>query len=1562
MTLTSINLRQTTISSLILRQVWCSALLLLLLLALHVSTFAQSQPPQSAPTVTATAGKAKITVTWNAVNNAVGYEVYRSDDGGSFYNNVTTGATTCVFSYMVGNGHTYAFYVRAYNNWGYGPTSNTASATLNLDSPGASAQPGKAKITITWNAIADADTYQISRSENGGSFYQIATNLTGTSFINTGVYNNVTYAYQVRAYNNAGYSPPSAMTSAYLNLPAPSGLSLSRASNGNVTFSWGAVTDADSYYVYKSPDGINGMGMGSVTGTSKVDTSPYSPETLYYVQAQNAAGGSPISFMISTLDGNEVQMCPSPVDKPDTAEHGSSAGDPVNLATGREAYAPAPDLTVYNPNGPGVVWQRNYLSNQALKGYGSPGFSAGWVHTYDVSVKGPATAGTWGALTLVQYTGQLDSLTPVIGGNGLPTGVLTPPQGSAYLASGIPGATTGEWQSITVTNKDQTELRFTPLSTGTYALASITNRVGRSLDLSWSSNRALVQISDPVSTTVLLSLTYDSSGRLSAATDNFGRKVVYTNSVPFGSDPGKLQSVSQVVTAATTNPPARWSFTYDTANGQQLKTIVVPSPTGSGNSTSTINYDPRGRVTSLVDANGNKRVYTYNSTSTLVQVKNPANTVVQSWTQKFNVTRHDTGITDANNKSTIVEYNDTQNPWKPTRVVDKNNKATLYTYDQYGNLLTAINPRNVTTTYTWSYTAFSLGRLTGIQEGSKPATTITYYEPSGLVQSVSTPSPTGSGSVATTFTYDALGNVLTVTTPGNNAASQITTTYNYTTDGAYTQSARIGQPITVTDNLGHVTHMRYDTQGRGTSVTDALGNETNLSYNLIGQPEEVQLPATGQTGTGRGRIANSYLYTGGPLVTTTIYDESNVQARQVARNYGSEGELLSVTGSTEPVTHTYDALYRLKTLKDGNNNTTTYSYNNVGLVSNVQMPGGQNIQFPSYDFAGNLLQRIDGNNVTTNYIYNDAESLLTDIQYPATPSLNVHFGYDSYGRRTSATDSTGSHSYSYGNTDELQSATTTYTGLTAQTISYAYNANGSRQSMTTPAGTFSYSYDAAGRGSSITNPFAETSSWTYFNNNWMNTQTLGNGAQTTYSYNALGQMIDLVNKTGGGATLSQFNQMAHDGAGNRTSLTASIPAVPSLSGTTSYSYDSKNQLTQEQTTRNGSYTYPFVYDAAGNPTGFKGTTKTYNSNNLQTATGMAYDGNGNPTTYSGATLTFDAENRLMSHGTALTAGYRGDGLRAWKQTAGGRTYFLYDGTSPVVELDALGAVSATNTFGAHGLISRRGGLSSTFYTFDPQGSVVQRLDVAGAIQSTHHFTAHGAELTAAAVEPFGYKAQWGYYTDRETGLLLLTHRYYDPNSGRFLTRDPIGHIGGVNLYTYVTNNPGSFKDPTGHIGLLATGAIGAVAGGVLGAGASILSQTLSGSESINWHQVGNAAVSGAIAGGLAGLGGYGVASMMIQGLDGIGHAILINGVVGAIAGGIGQAVADIIAPPGRFITDPGEAEARIAASCTWGALGGAIGGGISRPLAGIVVSNGIGAGSQTPYNPGPSRLPSHPWY
>lgn len=199
-------------------------------------------------------------------------------------------------------------------------------------------------------------------------------------------------------------------------------------------------------------------------------------------------------------------------------------------------------------------------------------------------------------------------------------------------------------------------------------------------------------------------------------------------------------------------------------------------------------------------------------------------------------------------------------------------------------------PHGTTTANTYVYSQFALGEMTSTQEGSKTSTLYSYddtdgykdanalFIPCGLVSSIASPKPgsaSGSGArVTTTFSYDVsgrgsqpmgslgLGNLTSMTAPGNNATlvngvdKGITTTFAYTGDGTPVTTPSLGQPLTVTDNLGNVTHMRYDAQGQTVAAIDALGNETDSSYNenggTVSLGSQHSTVFTGYTGVGTG--------------------------------------------------------------------------------------------------------------------------------------------------------------------------------------------------------------------------------------------------------------------------------------------------------------------------------------------------------------------------------------------------------------------------------------------------------------------------------------------------------------------------------------------------------------------------------------------------------------------------------------------------------------------------------------------------------------------------------------
>ncbi len=202
----------------------------------------------------------------------------------------------------------------------------------------------------------------------------------------------------------------------------------------------------------------------------------------------------------------------------------------------------------------------------------------------------------------------------------------------------------------------------------------------------------------------------------------------------------------------------------------------------------------------------------------------------------------------------------------------------------------------------------------------------------------------------------------------------------------------------------------------------------------------------------------------------------------------------------------------------------------------------------------------------------------------------------------------------------------------------------------------------------------------------------------------------------------------------------------------------------------------------------------------------AYDGNGNPTTYSSGSASYDEENRLTAFPAGAQvwgAGYRADGLRAWtrKTATGAKTYYYYDQGNAVLETKADGTMVGMNIFAPDGLVTRWSKLSGTIpvvgdYQFDWQGNAVHCL-FSGAryadeplIHSAYNawgqrnFVYSNGAGSVSDLLRFGYNARWGYKLDTETGLYYCQQRNYDPANGRWVTRDPIGLDGGVNVYGY----------------------------------------------------------------------------------------------------------------------------------------------------------------------------------
>ena len=685
------------------------------------------------------------------------------------------------------------------------------------------------------------------------------------------------------------------------------------------------------------------------------------------------------------------------------AETGPTAGDPVNLATGELEYTPPSDITVYNPYGPSIKWSRIYESlRSAVEGaYEFNDFGQGWSQPYNVGVY-DTEPGQIGTKYVFFPNGARSSFSATtVPTAALPAVQCTSEPGADMLVQWNYSAAL-PYGYFTITFADRTKW----ITTGYVAapqcflLAQLVDRNGSADTFNYSQSvdsygwPLLSSITNAKGTALLtIARANDGTGNIVSVSDPYNRSVYYhsgyypTKNVPQGYTQyyRQVNHISQIVATHSMTIPDRWVHGYSLyTNGEGVEQVpyltstTVPSPTGAGTATSTVTYNTStAAVARETDANGNDRVYTpvnasgqaaSNGSYTMVQYYNSAASMQYQYTVGFDSSMDETaryepgvnavaGIILAPQSKSLFEtamnlgvnypqysytYSDPNDPYKPSSITDGNSHTSKFTYDAFGNILTATSARGTLTTNTVIYSNFALGELAEVVVGTKSPTTYSYFEPNGLLKSVTSPVPGTIGSsstVTTSYTYDTtsqgshgLGNLLTVTRPGNNAATTETTTYNYTADGSYAQNAQVGQPLTTTDPLSHVTHYRYDSQGNLLSSTDAAGNEITQTFNIANQPLVTTYPATGQGGTYNTATTNTYGYPGGPLTLAVTTGENAAAYRQTQYIYGPEGELITRIGNGESSTYSYNARYQATSVMDGKGNSTNYYYTTAGFL------------------------------------------------------------------------------------------------------------------------------------------------------------------------------------------------------------------------------------------------------------------------------------------------------------------------------------------------------------------------------------------------------------------------------------------------------------------------------------------------------------------------------------------------------------------------------------------------------------------------------------------------------
>jgi len=790
-------------------------------------------------------------------------------------------------------------------------------------------------------------------------------------------------------------------------------------------------------------------------------------------------------------------------------------------------------------------------------------------------------------------------------------------------------------------------------------------------------------------------------------------------------------------------------------------------------------------------------------------------------------------ITDGSHALYFTESSSqkTKFSWKLYVPVDNSPSTytTSITYDTYGNVASVTDAESTTTTFTYS-SAYSHAYLTEISTTigqDTIATRAAYDSNRGWITSIQEPKGVDAGSgYDTLYTYDVLGRIIKKEfplLPGQSQRSYVEAVYDCE-NGTVTLIDPLGHYIVREhDNLGRLIAVKVYTGQFGTgtlyattsytygyndkvlTVTDPQNHTTTYTYDFLGRITQFLSPDSSAVSYSYDDTNNRVIFTDGRGYDRILWFDLLSRITKVEEEYE--------TNSFAVTTYQYDEVSHLISFTDAENRTTSYTYASFFGLTKTTYPDSTYEEY-TYNNTGSITSYTNAEGNETQFLY-DALYRLTQIEYE--DQSTVSFTYDLNSNRTRMDDNSPSQGdyaeYQYDCWNRLVTETR-HISTNTYTVSYQYDTASRLTTLTYPDSTeVLYSYDDLNRATEIKRYIDGVNDEILMDNVHYNSESLltqfdyGNDLRATFTYDSRDRAVTIDVKDGETSFLDL--DYTYDSHSNITQLVNGWRDTSSdwHSQTESYSYDGLDRLISASSTL---WSHTYSYDKAGNRTAKDGVTYTINTvdqvSALSDGTSFTYDSNGNRIQKTKGTdtwvYTYDYANRLTKvEKNSETIGeyiYDGDGKRIQVTENSATTTYIYLGLNVLYEENTTG--TAVYIYGPTGRLAKRTTIDNEsetyYYHTDHLGSTRLVTDQSKAV------------VTDATYKPFGESTATGeesyLYTGKEkdtTGLYYYGARYYDPEVGRFITRDTLAGRKVVpqslNRYTYCLNNPMKFVDPAG---------------------------------------------------------------------------------------------------------------------------------------------------------------------